>query len=225
MKNICYLFMAVLLSACTSKNQNTYSFNLDEAPRSPQKIVTKVWTVKNENGVAAKDSVTLVQAITYDSQNRELAELTYTVDGEELTKNVFLYEGDQKVGSEFYQRGVHYYYFQYQNDSLGRTVYFSGYDVGSDALVTDGHTQYLDLGRVKRTGHLDESGTFVWDYEYQLTDKGLELSSTYRDLMTNQLYPTDYKYTTFDHQGNWVKKQLIEGDYVVGIETREISYF
>jgi len=220
---IAYLFSAfaiIVFSGC--KNEQSTKGEITETTRT--EIVTRTYSIKSsESNVVEKDTVNMIQSIVMAKNGKEEANIFYNLDESISWKDVYVYDPDgNKVGSKFYEGGKDQtIYYKYDVDDLGRKIGFSAFDINTDTLLYDGVSRFENEGAIRKDGYLNKKGEFKWNLKYEFDKDGKETGYVYVDLGSGEIYPTTYKYTKFDEDGEWIERQAIEKSQVQSIETRE----
>lgn len=225
MKPILSLLLGLLLlTSCKNESNSPVKTVVDTGPQLQQMFI-KGYAIKDSSGVKVKDTLQQIQSITYDSLGREKSNIFFNLKGQPQWEDVYVYnEDNHKIGSKYYESGIHKITYKYEIDSLGRRLRYVAFEASSGTAMYDGYSTYQDGGKIRKDGFKDKSGMIRWQYEYLFDEDQNELGYVYIDNRSGERFPSDYKVSKKDSLDRWIERGIFQNDTLVGIEQREYEY-
>ena len=216
------IFGVTFLISCGDSKKIETSKN--ESTSERVEVMTKTFSVKNQDGKIIKDTVNMIQSYIIDESGKELTNIYYNLDNTESWRDEYKYNKEgNKIGSSYFEGNKQVSYYEYDIDEFGRRIGYRAKDINTDTLLYDGASKYEENGKLRKDGYINKEGEFKWNYEYRFDEKGKELGFVYISPKSGKRFPRSYEYKKFNSAKEWIERNIVENDKVVSIETREFK--
>lgn len=229
MKTLFTLLTLLVFIGCNSfsEDKSTLPILEDSTPEKEEvtEIFTRTYTVKKENGLIVKDTVRKIESIILNKSGRELGKNLYTLSGEIFNSEVYKYNSNgYRIGADLFKDGdLNTGYFVFDLDDQGRQVKQVLFNKANDEKIMEAHLKYLNEGKVKQQGGVDQGGHFIPTHEFIYDEDGKELGyNVFQPYTTNKVFYT-FKYTKWNDENQWVERQALKNDIVEAIFVRNFS--
>lgn len=192
---------------------------------SLKETITRAYTIKDSAGKKVKDTVRMMQAISFRPDGKEHSNIYYNLDGTKAWEDLYQYNADgHKSGSKYFENGNHMITYKYELDAQGRRIAYTAYEALTATPLYKGYSTYNEDGTVRKDGNKNKVGVIEWNYEYLFDSQGEDLGYVYIDPNTGERFPSSYKITKRNADGAWTERSIMQNDSVQAIETREFIY-